>query len=70
MMADHAFEPDGLSEDDTARLSPASPAALGGPPAPVGADAAAVSTWFDAMVEVEPPALDGSLAAGPEAGRA
>lgn len=36
------------------------------PPLPavaVGADAAAVSLWFDTMVEMDAPALDGSLAA-------
>src|SRR5271156_663855 len=32
-------------------------------PAPLGADATAVKTWFDEMVDVEAPMLDGSLAA-------
>jgi site-specific recombinase XerC len=32
-------------------------------PAPVGGDPARVTDWFDAAVEAEPPALDGTLAA-------
>src|SRR5579859_2257856 len=32
-------------------------------PVPLGADAAAVATWFDEVVEAEAPILDGSLAA-------
>jgi integrase len=35
--------------------------------APLGADATAVETWFDAIVAAEAPALDGSLAAEREA---
>ncbi len=39
-------------------------------PAPVGAPATAVSLWFDEMVDVEAPMLDGSLAAEREAAEA
>jgi integrase len=39
-------------------------------PPPLGLDAAAVSTWFDAMVEAEAPVLDGTLAAERDAAEA
>ena len=39
-------------------------------PAPLGADATAVKTWFDEIVEAEAPVLDGSLAAEREAAEA
>ena len=47
------------TDDDLAVLPPALP----GPALLPGAGAAAVSAWFDATVDVEPPAPDGSLAA-------
>ena len=67
--ADHAPEP-----PEDAETAPGGVAAAGGPAAarsavvvrplgPIGTDAASVSTWFDEVVDVAAPALDGSLAA-------
>ena len=46
------------------------PPALPVPAILPGAGAAAVSAWFDTMVDIEPPALDGSLAAERDAAEA
>ena len=62
---DDAAEPViGLTDDGANRLLPP---ALPVPVALIGTAPAAVSAWFDTMVDIEPPALDGSLAAEREA---
>lgn len=56
----------GAADDALGVPSPALPL----PAIPGGADAAAVSAWFDTMVDIETPALDGSLAAERDAAEA
>ena len=51
-------------------ISAVLPPALPVPAILPGAGAASVSAWFDTMVDIEPPALDGSLAAEREAAQA
>jgi len=73
MTDDLGFNDTALSGD--AAMSVGDQAAAGSvlvtrPPVPVGADATAVSSWFDAMVDMETPALDGSLAAERDAAEA
>jgi integrase len=60
---DRGLAGDSAAVADAAAMVPRSPA-------PTGADASAVSLWFDTVVEVETPALDGSLAAEREAAEA
>ena len=61
---------DGLSEEDPGLLSPDAAPVVAGLPVPIGADAASVSHWFDGVVEIVAPMLDGSLAAEREAAEA
>lgn len=73
MTADIAFDESGLSEDEEIGQGIAGPTAgalIVRIPAPLGADATAVKTWFDEIVEAEAPVLDGSLAAEREAAEA
>lgn len=63
MTPDAAVPPAGRPDDDVAVLHASGPAAPARPPAPLGTDVAAVRIWFDAMVDIEPPVFDGSLAA-------
>lgn len=66
MTADITFDESGLAEDRGAGqgvAAPSAPALIVRSPAPLGADATVVKTWFDEIVEAEAPVLDGSLAA-------
>lgn len=66
MTADIALNALGLPEEAEA----ATGALIVRVAAPLGQDAAAVKSWFDAMVEAEAPELDGSLAAERDAAQA
>ncbi len=73
MTADIALDESGLSEDQEigqGLVEPTAGAVIVRIPAPLGADATAVSLWFDEMVEAEAPIMDGSLAAEREAAEA
>jgi len=73
LTADIAFDESGLSEDEEIGQGIAGPTAgalIVRIPAPLGANATAVKTWFDEIVEAEAPVLDGSLAAEREAAEA
>jgi site-specific recombinase XerC len=54
----------------TPRPLPALTPRLAGLPTPIGANATSVSRWFDCVVDIEAPLLDGSLAAEREAAEA
>lgn len=60
----------GVPEGETPALTLPTPAVLARLPVPIGADANAVSAWFDEAIDVEAPVLDGSLAAEREAAEA
>lgn len=73
MTADKVLNRGGCPNNDERPLrerAPACPAIIAGLPAPISAGAAAVSGWFDLMVEAEVPVPDGSLAAEREAAEA
>ena len=59
--------PQDRPSDDAAELLPPARARV---EAPVGADATAVSAWFDTAVEADTPVLDGTLAAERDAAQA
>jgi hypothetical protein len=61
---------DQLSEEDARLMNPDAAPVVAGLPVPIGADAASVSRWFDGVVEIAAPVLDGSLAAEREAAEA
>ena len=61
---------DGLPEEDAGFLKHEAVSVVARLPVPIGADAASVSRWFDGVVEIAAPVLDGSLAAEREAAEA
>jgi site-specific recombinase XerC len=63
---DPGFPPD-LPTDADSQTAAGSALVIMRPTSPAGGDAAAVSAWFDTMVDSDTPVLDGSLAAEREA---